>query len=42
MSVWRREPPGDPPFEVAALARAAAERLEAHAAERQDPVHKEQ
>ena len=33
---------GRPALEVAALARAAAERLEAHEAERQDPVHKEQ
>lgn len=33
---------GRPALEVAALARAAAERLEAQLAERQDPVHKEQ
>ena len=33
---------GRPALEVAALARAAAERLEAREAEGQDPVHKEQ
>ena len=33
---------GRPALEVAALARAAAERLEAQRAERHDPVHKEQ
>ncbi len=33
---------GRPALEVAALARAAAERLEAPGAERHDPVHKEQ